>query len=50
LYNAIGQELKMGTITQGTNQINLQDLASGIYTVVVLQNDKISTSKISLQK
>ena len=50
VYNTMGQEVKSGNLTQATSQISLQDLAAGMYTLLVSQKDKISTSKIVLQK
>jgi|GEM_PF-1048953 hypothetical protein len=49
-YNTLGQEVKSGNLTQTTNQINVQELTNGVYTIVVSQKDKISTAKIIVQK
>lgn len=46
----MGQEVKSGSLMQTSNQISLQDLANGIYTVLVAQKDNVSTSKIVIQK
>jgi sugar lactone lactonase YvrE len=50
VYNTLGQEVKNGAITQTTSQLSLQELANGVYTVVVSQKDKISMAKIIVQK
>jgi hypothetical protein len=50
LYDALGQELKTGTISQGLNQLNIQDLANGVYSLSILQKGKTTTSKLILQK
>ena len=49
-YNALGQEVKSGNLTQTTNQINVQELTNGVYTIVVSQKDKTSIAKIIVQK
>jgi type IX secretion system substrate protein/NHL repeat-containing protein len=50
VYNTMGQEVKSGNLNQTVNQINLQDLNAGMYTILVSQQDIVSTSKIVVQK
>ncbi|HXD92422.1 MAG TPA: T9SS type A sorting domain-containing protein [Bacteroidia bacterium] len=49
-YNTLGQEVKSGNLTQTTNQINVQELSNGVYSIVVSQKDKTSIAKIIVQK
>ncbi len=45
VFNSLGQLLKMQNLTAGTNRVDLQDLANGIYTVRLQTNDGNTTIK-----
>ena len=50
IFSVVGQEIANGKLSQTESQINLKGLANGMYTIVVSQNGKTSSSKISLQQ
>ncbi|MGZ3867026.1 MAG: T9SS type A sorting domain-containing protein [Bacteroidia bacterium] len=50
VYNTIGSVVKSGNLNHGSNQLDISDLSTGIYTIVFMQGDRKSISKISLQK
>lgn len=49
-FNILGQEVKSGNLTQTSNQVSLQELNNGVYSIVVSQKDKTSIAKIIVQK
>jgi len=50
IFNVIGNEVKTGTLTFSSNEIDLNDLAEGMYTIIVSQKEGTISSKISLQR
>jgi sugar lactone lactonase YvrE len=50
IYNVLGQDVKSGMLNSEKNQLNLNDLPSGVYTVVVVQKNKLVSVKIVVEK
>jgi len=50
LYNIMGQEIKNGSFNNKVNQLNIEELNSGIYTLVIFQENNQFVAKISIQK
>lgn len=49
LFNILGQEVKNISTLDNKTQVNVSDLKAGIYIVRVKQNNKVFTSKITIQ-
>jgi hypothetical protein len=50
LYNADGQLVKVYSLHEGTNQLNIANLATGIYTISAIgYNGSVYRSKVSVQ-
>ncbi|MBC7865032.1 MAG: T9SS type A sorting domain-containing protein [Bacteroidia bacterium] len=50
IFNAMGQEVETGVLSLTATQLNLQKLSAGIYTIVITQKSKLTTTKLLVEK
>jgi len=50
IFNVIGNEVKTGNLSYLANEVDLNEFDNGMYTIIVLQKEGTTSSKISLQR